>query len=107
MLLGTSEDGIATLYLTLRSVYVGRLEGVVSAGPSKRVCSLPLMRISRRQHRTRRWQVAGVVAVTHQLTVERIWRRRSLRRPVHRNVGAHDPPARHNGEPMLPGVWVC
>ncbi|MEF9897610.1 MAG: hypothetical protein RR736_01380 [Pseudomonas sp.] len=32
--LGTSEEGIATLYLTLRSEYVGTLEGVVMAGPS-------------------------------------------------------------------------
>lgn len=35
--LGTSEDGIATLYLTLRSEYVGALEGVVRAGPSSAV----------------------------------------------------------------------
>ncbi|WP_136476108.1 hypothetical protein [Pseudomonas sp. DG56-2] len=32
--LGSSEDGSATLYLTLRSEYVGTLEGVVMAGPS-------------------------------------------------------------------------
>ncbi|MCO7519126.1 MULTISPECIES: hypothetical protein [unclassified Pseudomonas] len=30
--LGTSKDGIATLYLTLRSEHVGSLEGVVRAG---------------------------------------------------------------------------
>ncbi|WP_409289777.1 hypothetical protein [Pseudomonas sp. KCJK8927] len=35
--LGTSQDGIATLYLTLRSEYVGELEGVVKAGPSSSV----------------------------------------------------------------------
>ncbi|WP_422422192.1 hypothetical protein [Pseudomonas sp. GZD-222] len=35
--LGTSDDGIATLYLTLRSDYVGTLDGVVSAGPSTAV----------------------------------------------------------------------
>lgn len=35
--LGTSEDGVATLYLTLRSEYVGRLEGVVRAGPRSAV----------------------------------------------------------------------
>ena len=32
--LGTSKKGIATLYLTLRSEYVGTLEGVVRAGPN-------------------------------------------------------------------------
>lgn len=32
--LGTSKKGIATLYLTLRSEYVGPLEGVVRAGPN-------------------------------------------------------------------------
>ena len=35
--LGTSKEGIATLYLTLRSEYVGTLEGVVRAGPSSTV----------------------------------------------------------------------
>lgn len=35
--LGTSEDGVATLYLTLRSDYVGTLEGSVRAGPSSAV----------------------------------------------------------------------
>ncbi|MDH4552698.1 hypothetical protein [Pseudomonas sp. BN607] len=35
--LGTSEDGIATLYLTLRSEYVGTLECSVRAGPSSAV----------------------------------------------------------------------
>lgn len=35
--LGTSDDGVATLYLTLRSEYVGTLEGVVRAGPSSAV----------------------------------------------------------------------
>lgn len=32
--LGTSKKGIATLYLTLRSEYVGPLEGFVRAGPN-------------------------------------------------------------------------
>ena len=35
--LGTSKDGIATLYLTLRSEHVGTLEGVVRAGESSAV----------------------------------------------------------------------
>ncbi|MBV4491224.1 hypothetical protein [Pseudomonas oryzicola] len=35
--LGTSQDGVATLYLTLRSEHVGRLEGVVRAGQSSAV----------------------------------------------------------------------
>ncbi|AIN57657.1 hypothetical protein [Pseudomonas soli] len=35
--LGTSRDGVATLYLTLRSEHVGMLEGVVRAGPSSTV----------------------------------------------------------------------
>ncbi|MCE5977593.1 hypothetical protein LVS58_11685 [Pseudomonas sp. JR33AA] len=35
--LGTSNDGMATLYLTLRSEHVGTLEGVVRAGPSSEV----------------------------------------------------------------------
>lgn len=35
--LGTSGDGIATLYLTLRSESVGTLEGVVRAGPTSAV----------------------------------------------------------------------
>ncbi|WP_207830280.1 hypothetical protein [Pseudomonas sp. 43(2021)] len=35
--LGTSKEGITTLYLTLRSEYVGTLEGVVRAGPSSTV----------------------------------------------------------------------
>lgn len=30
--LGTSEDGVATLYLTVRSEYVGTLQGLVEAG---------------------------------------------------------------------------
>ena len=33
--LGTSDDGIATLYLTLRSEYVGTLEGVVDPQTSQ------------------------------------------------------------------------
>lgn len=35
--LGTSKEGIATLYLTLRSEHVGTLEGIVSAGPGSAV----------------------------------------------------------------------
>ncbi|MEN5110064.1 hypothetical protein ABE521_14575 [Pseudomonas sp. TWI672] len=35
--LGTSKDGVATLYLTLRSEHVGPLEGIVSAGPQSAV----------------------------------------------------------------------
>ncbi|MBF8701564.1 hypothetical protein [Pseudomonas putida] len=35
--LGTSKEGIATLYLTLRSEHVGTLDGVVSAGPDSTV----------------------------------------------------------------------
>ena len=35
--LGTSHDGMATLYLTLRSEHVGRLEGVVRAGQDSTV----------------------------------------------------------------------
>lgn len=35
--LGTSKDGLATLYLTLRSEHVGTLEGAVSAGPTSAV----------------------------------------------------------------------
>ncbi|MBK4997861.1 hypothetical protein IAE37_000137 [Pseudomonas sp. S31] len=35
--LGTSGDGIATLYLTLRSEHVGSLEGVARIGPSSAV----------------------------------------------------------------------
>lgn len=35
--LGTSKDGVATLYLTLRSDHVGILEGVVRAGPRSAV----------------------------------------------------------------------
>lgn len=31
--LGTGQDGVATLYLTLRSEHVGSLEGIVRAGP--------------------------------------------------------------------------
>ena len=35
--LGTSKDGRATLYLTLRSEHVGTLEGIVRAGPQSAV----------------------------------------------------------------------
>lgn len=35
--LGTKEDGVATLYLTLRSEHVGTLEGSVRAGPKSAV----------------------------------------------------------------------
>ncbi len=35
--LGTSDDGVATLYLTLRSEYVGSLEGVARIGPTTAV----------------------------------------------------------------------
>ncbi|MNO45597.1 hypothetical protein D3C76_358660 [compost metagenome] len=35
--LGTSEDGIATLYLTLRSEHVGTLDGVVRVGAGSAV----------------------------------------------------------------------
>ncbi|MEB6592207.1 hypothetical protein MXM82_24225 [Pseudomonas asiatica] len=35
--LGTSKDGMATLYLTLRSEHVGTLEGVVRAGSNSAV----------------------------------------------------------------------
>ncbi|MFK3772977.1 hypothetical protein [Pseudomonas sp. NPDC089406] len=35
--LGTSKDGMATLYLTLRSEHVGSLEGVVRAGSNTEV----------------------------------------------------------------------
>ena len=35
--LGTSKDGIATLYLTLRSEHVGILEGIVRADPASAV----------------------------------------------------------------------
>ncbi|WP_256669367.1 hypothetical protein [Pseudomonas sp. MN1F] len=35
--LGTSEDGIATLYLTVRSDFIGTLEGLVSAGQGSAV----------------------------------------------------------------------
>lgn len=35
--LGTSEDGLATLYLTLRSDHVGSLKGTVRAGPRSAV----------------------------------------------------------------------
>ncbi|MGW7774019.1 hypothetical protein ACTWM0_13825 [Pseudomonas machongensis] len=35
--LGTHKDGVATLYLTLRSDHVGTLEGVVRAGPRSAV----------------------------------------------------------------------
>ena len=35
--LGTRKDGVATLYLTLRSDHVGTLEGVVRAGPRSAV----------------------------------------------------------------------
>lgn len=35
--LGTSSDGMATLYLTLRSDHVGLLEGSVSAGSNRAV----------------------------------------------------------------------
>ncbi|MFK3815284.1 hypothetical protein ACI2KG_01515 [Pseudomonas sp. NPDC089407] len=35
--LGTGEDGVATLYLTLRSDHVGTLEGIVNAGPQSTV----------------------------------------------------------------------
>lgn len=34
---GTRQDGIATLYLTLRSDYVGKLDGIVKAGLSSTV----------------------------------------------------------------------
>ncbi len=34
---GTSADGLATLYLTLRSEHVGRLEGVARIGPNTAV----------------------------------------------------------------------
>ncbi|MDH2184688.1 hypothetical protein N5K35_13325 [Pseudomonas sp. GD03651] len=35
--LGTSKDGMATLYLTLRSAHVGSLEGVVRSGSNTEV----------------------------------------------------------------------
>jgi len=35
--LGTKQDGVATLYLTLRSEHVGTLEGSVKAGPESAV----------------------------------------------------------------------
>lgn len=35
--LGTSKDGMATLYLTLRSEHVGTLDGTVRAGPQSAV----------------------------------------------------------------------
>ena len=35
--LGTKQDGVATLYLTLRSEHVGTLEGRVRAGPESAV----------------------------------------------------------------------
>jgi hypothetical protein len=35
--LGTSKDGMATLYLTLRSEHVGSLEGVVRSGSNTKV----------------------------------------------------------------------
>jgi len=35
--LGTKQDGVATLYLTLRSEHVGTLEGSVRAGPESAV----------------------------------------------------------------------